>query len=69
MKKIIVTLSALFIVSCSKKDTGDTDSPIGTMDTDTMAAIPNPSPSTDTTSVTMADSASTSPTTRRDSAR
>lgn len=69
MKKLIATLGILLVVSCSKKDTRDTDSPIGTMDTDTMTAVPNPSPSTDTTSVTMADSTATSPTTRRDSAR
>lgn len=69
MKTLLATLSVLFIVSCSKKDTAETNSTTDSLPVDTMTAIPNPSPSTDTTSVSVADSTSASSSMRKDSAK
>jgi len=78
MKKLLLTLSVLFILSCAKNESGQTSSTSSdSLASDSTAAIPNPAPQSDTAASSatygsnpnnMSDSA-TSSTNRRDSAR
>lgn len=74
MKKLLLAMSVLFIISCSKKDTTDTNSMSSdSLASDSAAAIPNPAPQTDSTSKpvsgSMSDSNATSSNSRKDSAK
>lgn len=69
-------MSVLFIISCSKKDTTETNSMNNdSLVSDSSAAIPNPAPQTDSTTASMSnsgsssDSTSTSSSARKDSAK
>ena len=71
MKKLFLTMSVLFIINCSKKDTTDISSMKNdSLVSDSTAAIPNPAPQTDSMSTsTPADSTGRISSARKDSAR
>lgn len=74
MKKLFLTMSVLFIISCSKKDTTDSSMSTDSLASDSTSAIPNPSPSTDSTSTSMSGAGSmsdstTAASTKTDSAK
>ncbi|MDP9955224.1 hypothetical protein J2X97_000861 [Epilithonimonas hungarica] len=73
MKKLFLTMSVLFIISCSKKDTTENSMPNDILTSDSTAAIPNPSPQTDSTTTSasgsMSDSSKMTLGGRRDSVR
>lgn len=75
MKKLFLTMSVLFIINCSKKDTTDTSSMKNdSLVSDSTAAIPNPAPQTDSTTASrpansLGDSTASMSSGRKDSAR